>query len=178
MDTTAQKEIEALSNIEAERAILGAILFDNDIIDQVADFLAPEDFYWPVHNIIYSAVLEFRAEGKLASPIILNTYLKGTEGFPDDGSDYLSAIASAVPATYQAADYGKTVSDISKRRQLYMIGKEISGRAAAHELDDDAEKQGACAEEQIADLFKGGSKKTSKTVGVGIIWVSTILVFL
>ena len=61
-------------NIEAEQALLGAILVNNDASDKVAGFLQPEHFYDPLHGRIYENAVKLITAGKRASPITLKTF--------------------------------------------------------------------------------------------------------
>src|SRR5713226_2009062 len=62
-------------NIEAEQALLGAILVNNDAFDRVSDFLKPEHFSEEVHRRIFDVAAQLIRAGKLASPITLKTFL-------------------------------------------------------------------------------------------------------
>src|ERR1700738_196507 len=62
-------------NIEAEQALLGAILVNNDAFDRVSDFLKPEHFSEEVHRRIFDVASQLIRAGKLASPITLKTFL-------------------------------------------------------------------------------------------------------
>ena len=60
-------------NIEAEQGLLGALLINNDALDQVADFLKADYFYDPVHQRIFEAIYKLVGNGNLASPVTLKT---------------------------------------------------------------------------------------------------------
>src|SRR5277367_1328235 len=62
-------------NIEAEQALLGAILVNNDAFDRISDFLRPEHFSEEVHRRIFDVASRLIRAGKLASPITLKTFL-------------------------------------------------------------------------------------------------------
>jgi len=68
---------QAPHNIEAEQALLGAILVNNDAYYRVMDFLAPEHFYEPVHQRIYDTAGQLIRSTKLASPITMKTFFEG-----------------------------------------------------------------------------------------------------
>src|SRR3954468_10793523 len=65
----------APQNIEAEQALLGAILVNNEAFYRVSDFLLPEHFYEPVHREIYEIAGKIIRAGKAATPITVKTYL-------------------------------------------------------------------------------------------------------
>ena len=62
-------------NIEAEQALLGAILVNNDAFDRVSDFLKPEHFSEELHRRIFDVAASLIQAGKLATPITLKTWL-------------------------------------------------------------------------------------------------------
>src|SRR5438132_14158914 len=62
-------------NIEAEQALLGAILVNNEALYRVSDFLEPAHFFEPVHQRIYDTARQLIRTGKLASPVTVKTFL-------------------------------------------------------------------------------------------------------
>ncbi len=86
---------EAPNNIEAEQALLGAILVNNDAYYRVSDFLKQSHFYEPLHRKIFEVAGELIRMGKMANPVTIKTFL------PADGkvgdmtvAHYLARIAS------------------------------------------------------------------------------------
>ena len=116
-------------NIEAEQALLGAILVNNDAFDRVSDFLRPEHFSEEIHRRIYDVASQLIRAGKLASPITLKTFL----GEHDLGGvtvpQYLARLAAEATTIINAEDYGRTVHDLSLRRDLIVIGEDIVNAA-------------------------------------------------
>src|SRR5438552_16267440 len=81
-DSTARKQIApeptfraAPQNIEAEQALLGAILVNNEAFYRVSDFLEPGHFFEPLHQQLYELASNLIRAGKLASPVTLKTFL-------------------------------------------------------------------------------------------------------
>src|SRR5713101_5222629 len=81
-DSTARKLTDAAAtyrtaphNIEAEQALLGAILVNNEAFYRVSDFLEPVHFYEPIHQQIYELASQLIRAGKVASPVTLKTFL-------------------------------------------------------------------------------------------------------
>ncbi|HXF89111.1 MAG TPA: DnaB-like helicase N-terminal domain-containing protein, partial [Xanthobacteraceae bacterium] len=62
-------------NIEAEQALLGAILVNNEAFYRVSDFLEPQHFYEPIHQQIYELASQLIRAGKIATPVTLKTFL-------------------------------------------------------------------------------------------------------
>ena len=64
------------SNLEAEQALLGSILVNNDIIDEIANIIKPISFYDPAHTKIYEVIETLNNKGMIANPITLKNFLK------------------------------------------------------------------------------------------------------
>jgi replicative DNA helicase len=152
-------------SLDAEQAVLGAILFDNEVYYRVSSFLKPEHFYDPVHGVIYGAMEKLISSGRLASPVMLNTYLQDEPAFAEVGGEgYLAALARAVPSTVGAPDYARVVFDLSVSRGLISLGTDMIEKARAADIDEDPQSQ---LEEAEARLYKlaetgkyGGGFKT------------------
>jgi replicative DNA helicase len=116
-------------NIEAEQALLGAILVNNDAFDRVSDFLLPEHFSEELHRRIYEVASQLIRAGKIATPITLKTFL----GEHDLGGitipQYLARLAAEATTVINAEDYGRTIYDLALRRQLILIGEDIVNNA-------------------------------------------------
>ncbi len=116
-------------NIEAEQALLGAILVNNDAFDRVSDFLLPEHFSEEVHRRVYDVASQLIRAGKIATPITLKTFL----GEHDLGGitipQYLARLAAEATTVINAEDYGRTIYDLALRRQLILIGEDIVNNA-------------------------------------------------
>ena len=112
-------------NIEAEQALLGAILINNDAYDRVSDFLKPDHFSEELHRRIYDVASQLIRAGKVATPITLKTFL----GEADLGGitipQYLARLAAEATAIINTEDYGRTVYDLATRRDLILIGEDI-----------------------------------------------------
>jgi replicative DNA helicase len=83
-DSALRKQVEepaatfrsAPHNIEAEQALLGAILVNNEAFYRVSDFLEPQHFYEPIHQKIYEITRDLIRAGKIATPVTLKTFLE------------------------------------------------------------------------------------------------------
>jgi replicative DNA helicase len=113
-------------NIEAEQALLGAILVNNDAFDRVSDFLRPEHFSEEIQRRIFDVASQLIRAGKTASPITLKTFL----GEQDLGGvtvpQYLARLAAEATTIISAEDYGRTIHDLSLRRDLIVVGEDIA----------------------------------------------------
>ncbi len=144
-------------SLDAEQAILGAILFDNEIFYRAAAFLKDEHFYDPVHQLIYEACNDLINSGRLASPVALDTYLSSSSGYVEaGGKKYLEQLAANVPSTIGAVDYAKIVFDLSVCRGLMSIGSEMVDRAKTSSLEDHPSRQLEEAEQSLYKLAETG----------------------
>jgi len=155
-------------NIDAEQAILGAILFDNEIYYRVSSYLKAEHFHDPVHALIYDTCATLITAGRLASPVTLASHLASAEGLEEiGGRRYLADLAANVPALASAHEYARVVFDLSVCRGLMKLGSEMSVRARVSGVDDDPQKQVEEAEQELYRLAEtgkyGGGFKTFTT---------------
>lgn len=145
-------------NIEAEQALLGALLVNNDVYDKVQSIIRSEHFYDPVHSRIYEAASQKITKNSLASPITLKSYLNDDPGLIElGGSSYLARLASAAISVFVAPDYAKLIYDLALRRNLIHIGKQISTKAAKLEIDESPEMQIETAEQELYNLSEKGT---------------------
>ncbi len=117
------------ANVEAEQALLGAILVNNDAFDRVSDFLRAEHFAEEIHRRIYETAGGLIRAGKLATPVTLKTFL----GEHDLGGvtvpQYLARLAAEATTIINAVDYGRAVHDLAVRRELIVIGEDVVNAA-------------------------------------------------
>ena len=147
----------APSNIEAEQALLGVILFDNAAYERLADNLRASHFHEPFHQRLYEAIEDSIRKGQLAEPIVLMERFRNDPAFEDlGGIRYLADLVDRAPPAANAADYGRVVYDLALRRDLIRIGGEISN-AAQTDAENDAGDLIEAAEQQLYTLAETGS---------------------
>ena len=99
-------------DLDAEAAVLSAILIDANALDRVLEFLKPEHFYSEAHRRIYEASVELRSVGQPVDIVQVGTWLKDRERIQQvGGMSYLTEILSAAPAIANVAAYGKTIHE-------------------------------------------------------------------
>ena len=76
VNNLSNKEIKLPSNLEAEQALIGSILVNNDIIDEVSNIVNRNEFYDPIHSKIYSLIENLHNKGMIANPITLKNSLQ------------------------------------------------------------------------------------------------------
>src|SRR6266508_1230352 len=126
----------APQNIEAEQALLGAILVNNEALYRVSDFLEPNHFFEPVHRRIFQVAGELIRGNKIANPITIKTFLPAELAIGDINlAQYLARLAAEATTIINAEDYGRTVYDLAIRRALIGIGEEMVNTAYAAEVE-------------------------------------------
>jgi replicative DNA helicase len=145
-------------NLEAEQALLGAILVNNEAHDRVSGFLEPQHFYDPLHQQIYETAAKLIANGKQATPITLKTFFETAE--PIDAtltvSQYLGRLAANAATIINARDYGRTIYDLATRRQLIVIGEDMVNTAYDSPVDFPPKEQIEEAETRLFSLAETG----------------------
>ncbi|HEV8025926.1 MAG TPA: replicative DNA helicase [Stellaceae bacterium] len=149
-------------NIEAEQALLAAILVNNAAYHRVSDFLLAEHFALGVHGRIYAAVTRLIERGQIANPVTLKGLFDQDEALAEiGGAQYLARLATSVVTIINAEDYGRTIHDLYVRRQLIAIGEDTVNCAYKHDLEDDAARQIEAAETKLFDLATTGQHEGS-----------------
>lgn len=144
-------------NIEAEQALLGAILVNNNVFEKVGEMLAPEQFYDPVHQRIFEAIATLIQRGQLADPKTLRGMFENDPALADvGGAQYLGDLAASVISVINAADYGQLIHDLHLRRQLIILGEDIVNEAFQQDLEKPAVKQIEEAEHTLFELAQTG----------------------
>ena len=144
-------------NYEAEQALLGAILVNNQVLDRVTEFLRAEQFFDPVHGRIFTAVQTMVERGQVANPVTLKMQFDQDPALTEvGGAQYLVRLAAAVVSIVNAADYGRIVHDLYLRRQLIELGEEVVNGAYEQESESTAVEQIEEAEQQLFTLAESG----------------------
>ena len=147
-------------NIEAEQALLGAILYDNAAYERLSDRLQARHFYEPFHARLFAAMEDHIKKGQLAEPIVLMERFRRDTAFEElGGLRYLADLVDRAPPAVNAADYGRVIYDLAIRRDLIRIGGEISSNAAT-DVELEARDQIEAAESQLYNLAETGGTST------------------
>lgn len=113
-------------DIDAERALLGAVMIKTNGLIDVADVVFPDMFYVEKHRIIYSAMIQLQKKHEPVDIVSLSTELRLTNSLDSIGGvPYLSDILGGVPMSTNAEFYAKTIVDKYKLRNLARAGEEI-----------------------------------------------------
>ncbi len=144
-------------NLEAEQALLGSILVNNNAYERVGDFLKPEHFYDPVHERIFAAICTLINRGQIADPKTLRGLFENDPALAAvGGAQYLGDLAASVITIINVVDYGQLVHDLHLRRQLIVLGEDVVNDAYRHDLEVPAAKQIEGAEQRLFELAQTG----------------------
>ncbi|MBI2010070.1 MAG: replicative DNA helicase [Candidatus Chisholmbacteria bacterium] len=115
---------------EAERSVLGALLLDKDAVVAVAEFLRPEHFYAEAHKQIFKAMLTLYEEREPVDLVTLTEKLKTMKALTQvGGRAFLSKLATEVPTSAHAEEYGKIIKDHFVRRELIGAAADLTEEA-------------------------------------------------
>ena len=143
-------------NVEAEQALLGAILVNNDAFDRVSDFLLATHFSEEIHRRVYEIAASLIRAGKIATPVTLKTFLGDQDLGGITMPQYLARLAAEATTIINAADYGRTIYELALRRNLIAIGEEVVNVAYDAPVDHGPRAQIEEAERQLYTLAESG----------------------
>ena len=144
-------------NIEAEKALLGAIFVNNKAFERVSEFLTPAHFAHPQHGRIYDACSRLIEKGLIADPVTLKPYFEQDESLAEiGGPSYLVDLASCAVTVINAGEYGRLIHDLHLRRELIRLGEEVVNKAYGGEVDDTAIGLIEDTEQSLYDLATKG----------------------
>jgi len=116
-------EHEPPHNLEAEEAVLGAILAAGRLLAEVAAVLEEADFYRPAHRTIWRAMLRLADRGKPTDPVTVLGELDHDGELADvGGGPFLHTLVQAVPTVANAAHYAQLVAEAARRRRVIDLG--------------------------------------------------------
>ena len=147
------------ANLEAEQALLGSILVNNDIIDEISNTIKPASFYDPAHVKIYEVIENLNSKGMIANPITLKNYFEKDNLLNEvGGTEYLVKLTRFSGSIKQANDYAKIIHEMFLRRELILISDQLnSDTLNANTQEQNAEKIIELTERSLFDLAERGS---------------------
>ncbi len=162
-------------NIDAEKAVLGAILLSSDAFHEVSQSLRKEDFYSPAHATLYDAILAFHNEhsGQTIDLITITDFLRSQTLLElCGGMAYIASLTSDVPTITNAIYYAKIVQSLSLRRSLLTLSSNLYDSAfddskEVNEILDEGEHKLSdlqISTEMFSDSYKEGSLLVRSTV--------------
>jgi replicative DNA helicase len=156
LETAAPDYRVAPNNIDAEQALLGAILVNNDAYYRVSDFLEATHFFEDLHRRIYEIATTLIKAGKIATPITLKTFLGDQDLGGVTVSQYLARLAAEATTVINAEDYGRTIYDLAIRRSLIGIGEDMVNVAYDAPVESSPRDQIEETERRLYELAETG----------------------
>ncbi len=158
-------------NIEAEQSVLGAVLLDNDAINQAIEILTAEDFYRESHREIFRAMAALSEHNQPVDAITLTNALR-TGGVLEavGGAGYIAELAACVPTAANAAHYARIVREKALLRSIASIATEIASGAydsppnVDEYLDESEHKVFEISERRIRQSFHSMPELTRESI--------------
>lgn len=150
-------------SVEAEQALLGALLLNNELFSAIDDFLLSLHFYIPAHGKVFDAIRSLMDKGQIADPVTLTDYFGGTDWFKElEGKTFLDKLTDNATTQINARSYGKIIHSRYQERQLIQIGSELS-QAAAHNAESKTQASELIShtEQQLYSLAESGQTERS-----------------
>lgn len=144
-------------NLDAERALIGAILIDSLSLDKISRVITPQSFYDPRNSLIFNAIIELADQNKPIDALTLTDQLKKDKKFKQSGGAvYISEIVASVPSSLNIEEYATIVKENQTRRELISISStlEAMARDESEKLEDIINS----LEQDILDITKSSGK--------------------
>ncbi|WP_172607524.1 replicative DNA helicase [Bartonella grahamii] len=144
-------------NIEAEQALLGAIIINNDALDSVSDFLKAEHFFEPLHQRLFDIISKIIQNGKVADPITIKPFVENDAKIGDiTVYNYVVRLATEAVTIINTKDYGSVIYDLFIRRSLINLGTQVVNRAYDASVELTTSQQIETVENQLFELAEKG----------------------
>ena len=154
-------------NIEAEAALLGALMIDNRLAEDVQVRLRADHFHEPVHGRIYEAILRLVDRNMIANPVTLRPMFEADEGMRElGGPAYLAQLTGSGAALIGARDFASQVYDLALLRELIGVGRDMVEQALDTSESVDPKSQIEAAEVALYRVAEeGGEQGSVKSFG-------------
>jgi replicative DNA helicase len=113
-------------NVEAEAALLGALMIDNRLVEDVQLKLKPHHFFEPLHGRIYDAILKMTDSNRVANPVTLRPLFESDQQIKEvGGAAYLAQLTGSGAALIGARDFAQQIYDLALLRALIGVGRDL-----------------------------------------------------
>ena len=144
-------------NVEAEAALLGALMIDNRIVEDVQMDLRAQHFYEPLHRKIFEVAGDIIRMGRIANPVTIKNFLAADAKVGEmTVSQYLARLAAEAVSIINTEDYGRAIYDLALRRALITIGEDMVNIAFDAPLDMPPQAQIEDTERRLFELAETG----------------------
>jgi replicative DNA helicase len=148
--------------MEAEQALLGAILVNNEALHHIGSHLRGDHFYAGVHGRIFAAIQSFFDKGLIANPITLKHHFDQDEGLKEmGGGAYLAQLAASAGGVINIYAYSNMIYDLAQKRALIGIGEDVVNTAYKSDLEAPATDQIEFAEQKLFHLASEGNSESN-----------------
>lgn len=162
------------NNIEAEKAVLGAVLLDPDVFGSVRQIVSASSFYSVQHQKIFAAISELDGRGQKSDIVILTDFLRSSNELDSvGGAGYIASLTDAVPSSANVDFYAKIVLESAIRRNLLRVSSKIS--VDAYDETIPSRKILEDAQKNIFDLTDAGTCATFKPLSSVILQTIDVL---
>ncbi|WP_174285935.1 replicative DNA helicase [Sphingomonas bacterium] len=161
----AAPEPQLPRNVEAEAAMLGAMMIDNRLADDVIDRLEPAHFFEPLHGRVFAAIKTLRSNDMLATPVTLRPMFDADEGMKElGGPAYLAGLTGSGAGLIGARQFAQQIYDLAMLRALVSVGRTLVDRAMDTSEEVNPRAQIELAEEELFKVAAdGGAESSVKT---------------
>ncbi|MBU6164602.1 MAG: replicative DNA helicase [Alphaproteobacteria bacterium] len=144
-------------NLEAEAALLGALMIDNRLVEDVVTKLKPDHFADPLHGRIFAAVLTLAARGMAATPVTLKPLFDADPAMIElGGPGYLATLTQNGAALLAARDFASQIYDLALLRELIRVGRDMVSEACDTSRDIAPIQQIEAAEMALYKVAEAG----------------------
>lgn len=157
-------------NIEAEQAVLGAIMLDNKLHERIAETLLPDHFYDPLHAQIFDTISQLILAGRIANPVTLRTFFENTGPLSPQMTvpQYLVRLITSVPSLTGLRDYARVIVDLAARRRMVMVAEDLLASAYDQPVDMPAEKIAENTEKALFEIVAAKQEGRELTFATAI----------
>ncbi|MDR0741796.1 MAG: replicative DNA helicase [Rickettsiales bacterium] len=158
------------TNLEAEQAVLAAVLMNNRALERIGEFLKPDHFMHPAHQEIYRLAEKQFAAGIPFDIITAKNYLEQQGALESVGGvEYLAQLSGAGATVVNVDQYGRIVYDNALRRELINLGQQITDSAFIEDLDTPVSRQIEIAEQKLFEMsVTGAAEKGATPMGAAL----------
>lgn len=149
-------------NIEAEHALLGALLSRNSLHEKIAEKLKPEHFYNPLNGRLYAEISRLIVNGRKADPVTLKGWIaKDADGNAAGGHRYLSGLIAATPHLENIVSYADLIREMWMRREAIASAERLIG--VAHNPESQIEAEFSSIADHVDALTVANAYETNTT---------------
>ncbi len=146
-------------NIEAEAALLGALMIDNRLVGDVQMLLSTHHFFEDIHGRIFDAILKMADKNMVANPVTLRPMFDQDEAMKElGGAGYLAKLTGSGAALIGAKDFARQIYDLALLRELVSVGRDMVQGALDTSESIDPKGQIEAAEMALYTVAEAGGE--------------------